>query len=106
MNDDDQMSPRTAGWIALGVVVLASLATVLAWQGGDAKALKKGLLVAVPLTLVAAVPGLVGRSSWPGALRWRSWQHCSRWPQYCSRPSPSQPIDAAATALHVLARQP
>ena len=62
------MSPRVSGWIGLAIVMLAVVAVALAWAGGDARAAKKGLLIAVPLTLVAAVPGLAGRTSWAGRV--------------------------------------
>lgn len=74
---DDEMppaSPALAGTVSLVLVAFALLAVILAaWQTGDgvemaAKVMKKGLLVAVPLSLVALLLGLAGRRDWRGKL--------------------------------------
>lgn len=71
---DDPMpppSPALAGTVSLVLAAFALLAVGLVLVQLDdlsVRAAKKGLLVAVPLSLVAALLGMAGRQNWRGKL--------------------------------------
>ena len=65
MNETPE-TPAVYGWIALGIALLAAACLVVAGVDGGVQAIKKGLFLAIPLSLVALLPGLATRQTTAG----------------------------------------